>query len=153
MLKVYPYVTLLKPIELPSSAFYKARNRYRADSIIAQLQRKSTKETVILALTGKDISTTKKGVGDWGIMGLGFRPGNACVASDFRLSGKEKLMQFFKVSIHEIGHTQGLPHCPVKTCFMRDAEGRNPTNEEVDFCPKCKEVLIGKGFSFSEKNS
>ena len=57
-------------------------------------------------------------------------------------------MQLFKVSIHELGHTQGLPHCVVKYCFMRDAEGRNPTNDEKDFCPACKTFLKQKGWNF-----
>ena len=57
-------------------------------------------------------------------------------------------MQLFKVSIHELGHTQGLPHCAVKYCFMRDAEGRNPTNDEKDFCPACKTFLKQKGWNF-----
>lgn len=55
-------------------------------------------------------------------------------------------MQLFKVAIHELGHTEGLPHCPVKSCFMRDSEGRNPTNEEKEFYPKCKKQLIDKGW-------
>ena len=54
--------------------------------------------------------------------------------------------QFFKVAIHELGHTQGLPHCPEKSCYMRDAEGGNPTDEEVEFCPKCKKHLRTKNW-------
>jgi archaemetzincin len=77
-------------------------------------------------------------------MGLGYRPGNACVASSFRLNTKNKNEQFYKIAIHELGHTQGLKHCPDKTCFMRDAEGKNPTNEEKDFCQNCKKVLRSK---------
>ncbi|WP_326521356.1 matrixin family metalloprotease [Rhizosphaericola mali] len=101
-----------------------------------------------LGLTSFDISTTKNSIKDWGVMGLGFEPGKACIASDFRLSSNEKLMQLFKVSIHELGHTQGLKHCKVKSCFMRDAEGRNPTNEEIEFCKTCKHTLISKGWRF-----
>jgi archaemetzincin len=82
-------------------------------------------------------------------MGLGKCPGKACVASSYRLSNNERLSQLFKVSIHELGHTQGLPHCEVKVCFMRDAEGRNPTNEEKGFCPRCKTFLKAKGWNFN----
>jgi archaemetzincin len=147
--KIYPQVILKDKIPLPKSAYNNGRGRYRADSIIYQLQRTSTHNHIIVGLTSKDISTSKNNVRDWGVMGLGLCPGNACVVSDFRLSKKELLMQLFKVSIHEIGHTQGLQHCSVKTCFMRDAEGRNPTNDEVDFCPTCKAILVNKGFNFS----
>jgi len=146
--KVYPDVNLNRSIPLQASAFYAARNRYRADSLIQFLDRRTARGHVTIGLTGKDISTTKNGIADWGVMGFGFCPGKACIASSFRLSNAEKLMQLFKVAIHELGHTQGLPHCSVSSCFMRDAEGRNPTNEEKDFCVECKRWLANKGWNF-----
>lgn len=146
--KVYPYVILKPAIVLPGSAYYSPRNRYRADSLINFLGRSTPEGHVTIGLTSKDISTNKGTYADWGVMGLGFCPGNACVVSTFRLTKSVKLMQLFKVAIHELGHTQGLPHCAVKSCFMRDAEGRNPTNEEVEFCPKCKALLVSKGWQF-----
>jgi archaemetzincin len=150
--KVYPYVQLKQPVPLPTSAFYPAKERYRADSLINYLAHSTPPSHVTIGLTSKDISTTKGAVSDWGIMGLGYCPGKSCIASDYRLSANpaERLMQLFKVSIHELGHTQGLNHCENRSCFMRDAEGRNPTNEEVEFCRKCKAVLINKGWKFGQ---
>ena len=142
--KIYPKIKILEPIDFPKNAFYQPRNRYRADSIIKYLRIKTPNNCVTLALTNKDISVTKGKVADFGVMGLGYRPGNACVASSFRLNPKNKNEQFYKIAIHELGHTQGLKHCPDKTCFMRDAEGKNPTNEEKDFCQNCKKVLRSK---------
>lgn len=148
--KVYSLIQVKKIIALPKSAWYPARNRYRADSLIHFLKRQSAKGHITIGLTNEDISTTKNEVADWGVMGLGFRPGNACVASSFRLSKTQTNIQLFKVAIHELGHTQGLPHCPVKSCFMRNAEGKNPTNEEKDFCTSCKPKLIAKGWQFNQ---
>lgn len=54
---------------------------------------------------------------------------------------------FPKAYIHELGHTQGLPHCPIKNCFMRDAEGKDVLNEETGFCKSCKTVLIRHGWN------
>ena len=142
--KIYSKIKILEPIDFPKNAFYQPRNRYRADSIIKYLRTKTPNNSVTLALTNKDISVTKGKVADFGVMGLGYRPGNACVASTFRLNTENKSEQFYKVAIHELGHTQGLKHCPDKTCFMRDAEGKNPTNEEKDFCQNCKKVLRSK---------
>ena len=142
--KIYPKIKILKPIKFPQNTYYEPRNRYRADSIIKYLRTKAPNNCVTLALTNKDISVTKGKVADFGVMGLGYRPGNACVASTFRLNAENKSEQFYKVAIHELGHTQGLKHCPDKTCFMRDAEGKNPTNEEKDFCQNCKKVLRSK---------
>ena len=76
-------------------------------------------------------------------MGLGNCPGHACVVSSHRVRNKNN---FYKVIIHEMGHNMGLPHCNVKTCFMRDAEGHDTTDEETDFCEKCKAVLKSKGW-------
>jgi archaemetzincin len=147
--KVYSLIEIKKAIALPQSAWYPPRNRYRADSLIQFLKRQTVNGHITIGLTNKDISTTKNEVADWGVMGLGFRPGNACIASSFRLSKTGTNMQLFKVAIHELGHTQGLPHCNVKSCFMRDAEGGNPTNEEKEFCTKCRSVLIAKGWKFN----
>jgi archaemetzincin len=146
--KVYPNVQIRKTIPLPKSAYYLLRNRYRADSLISYLNNITPNGHVAIGLTNKDISAAKNGIQDWGVMGLGFCPGKACIVSSFRVSKNEKLMQMFKISLHELGHTQGLQHCEVKTCFMRDAEGRNPTNEEKEFCPKCKQYLISNGWKF-----
>lgn len=145
--KIYPNIELKKAIDLPSSAYYKARNRYRADSLVGFLNKRATKGHVIMALTNKDISWTKGTIKDYGIMGLGLCPGNSCVASTFRLSKTNTLDQLFKIAIHELGHTQGLPHCPVKTCFMRDAEGKNHTNELNAFCENCRNHLVSKGWA------
>lgn len=144
--KIYPNIELKKAIPLPKLAYYEGRKRYRADSLIHYLHRQTQAGHVTIGLTIKDISTTKDEIKDYGIMGLGYCPGNACVASTFRLSKGNVLDQLFKTAIHELGHTQGLPHCPNKTCFMRDAEGKNRTNQEKEFCPKCKAHLISKGW-------
>lgn len=146
--KIYPKIKVLEPIDLPKSTFYQPRNRYRADSLIYYLNKRTSENFVTIGLTSKDISTTKGKVDDFGVMGLGFCPGKACVASNFRLNTKNSKEQLLKVAIHELGHTQGLPHCIEKTCFMRDAKGKNPTDEEKDFCKKCKTFLQSKNWSF-----
>lgn len=147
--KVYPKVKILQSINLPENSYYKPRNRYRADSLIQFLSERTEKNFVTIGITSKDISSTKGKIKDFGVMGLGFRPGKACVASTFRLNKTKVGEQLFKVAIHELGHTQGLSHCHEKTCFMRDAEGKNHTDEEKNFCKKCKNFLIGKNWSFN----
>ncbi|SEN84566.1 archaemetzincin [Flavobacterium sp. CF108] len=143
---INPKVVLRSNISFPENSYYKPRNRYRADSIIKSLKDNIGKDSVIVGLSNSDISTTKNGIKDWGVMGLGYRPGKACVVSDFRLSVKNKNQQFYKLVLHELGHTAGLPHCAIKTCFMRDAKGGNPLDEEKDFCNDCKSFLKSKGW-------
>lgn len=147
--KVYPKVKLLDKIDLPENSYYKPRNRYRADSLIHFLSKKTDKNFVTIGITSKDISSTKGNIKDFGIMGLGYKPGKACLASSFRLNKNKINEQLFKVALHELGHTQGLHHCPEKECFMRAAEGKNPTDEEKDFCEKCKALLIKKNWQFN----
>ncbi|ROI06956.1 Zn-dependent protease [Chryseobacterium sp. G0240] len=147
--KLYPNVKVLDAIDFPDNTYYKERNRYRADSIIKFLSSQTKEGFVTIGLTSKDISASRGNIKDFGIMGLGYTPGKACVASKFRLNKENSDEQFFKIAIHELGHTQGLAHCPEKKCFMRNAEGKNPTDEETDFCRKCKTFLINKNWKFN----
>ena len=144
--KVCPEVKINKPIPLPSSAYYAERNRYRADSLITIQRRIANGKYTLLGLTSKDISTTKGNTKDFGVMGLGFCPGTACIVSTFRLRGKNRMEKFRKVTLHELAHTEGLPHCPDPHCYMRDAKGKDYLDEETDFCKICKPILIKKGW-------
>ncbi|MDZ4664541.1 MAG: Zn-dependent protease [Bacteroidota bacterium] len=145
--KMYSDIEIKKSIPLPKLAWYSPRKRYRADSLIRYLSRRTPEGHLTIGLTTKDISTTSGNIKDWGIMGLGYCPGKSCIASSFRLTKDKKLLQLFKVSIHELGHTQGIPHCPKNTCYMQDAEGKNKTDEEVGFCAKCKNILQKAGWA------
>ncbi len=144
--KINPNTILRKAITLPSLTYYPARDRYRADSLLQYLSNLGTTDTILIGLTNKDISTTKGQVADWGIMGLGKNPGNACIVSAFRLSKTDQNGQLYKLSLHELGHTLGLGHCRDKSCIMRDAEGGNHLNEEKAFCAVCSAYLKGKGW-------
>jgi archaemetzincin len=138
-------VILLPAVALPAHAYYAPRNRYRADTLIRWMAAKAGKGEVYVGLTTSDISTKKDKVADFGVMGLGYMPGRACVVSSYRLKNKAN---FYKVVLHEAAHTSGLPHCPEKTCYLRDAKGGDPTGEETGFCSKCESYLKGKGWSF-----
>lgn len=144
--KVCPDVKVNTPIPLPSSAYYAGRHRYRADSLIAIQRRIANGKYTLLGLTSKDISATNEKAKDFGIMGFGYCPGTACVVSNFRLKGKNRMEKFRKVTLHELAHTEGLPHCPDPHCYMRDAKGKDYLDEEIDFCKICKPRLIKKGW-------
>lgn len=144
--KIYSDVKILPAIDFPKNSWNQTKTRRRADSLIAFLDDRAPKNGMIIGLTHKDISTTKGNYKDWGVMGLGYCPGKACIASTYRLSGKKKMEQLFKVAIHELGHTEGIPHCPEKSCFMRDAKGKNTKDEETGFCGNCKEKLVASGW-------
>lgn len=141
--EIIPGAQLKSPAALPVFAYYNPRGRYRADSLIKWMNQMAKSDEVYIGITSVDISTTKNNFEDWGVMGLGYRPGNACVASPFRLKDKSA---FWKIALHELGHTAGLEHCLSKTCLMRDAEGKDHTAEEKEFCSSCRQFLIQQGW-------
>jgi archaemetzincin len=153
LLKIYPHIVVRKPIALPHTSYYKDRNRYRADSLIRFLQSRTEDGQVTIGLTDKDISHTNGKIADYGIMGLGYQPGKSCVVSTYRLVKQNLKEQFFKLCMHELGHTQGLEHCTNSTCFMRDAEGRNHFDELRTYCQKCQEHLVGRGWYFNKQET
>ncbi len=76
---------LLPRVELPASAFYPPRRRYRAEKLLDFLDGRLPPDgTRILGLTGVDISTTKGRFADWGLLGLGRIGGASSVISEFR---------------------------------------------------------------------
>jgi len=141
---VFPDVGILPAEAMPARAWYAPRQRWRADTLIGWMARRATANEVWLGITTDDISAAKEGVAqDFGIMGLGLKPGRACVASTRRVKDKS---QFPKVVIHELGHTAGLPHCPEPRCLMRAADRRDHTRDIDAFCGKCRAFLLGKGW-------
>jgi archaemetzincin len=144
-------VQILKMTPLPKNAFYNLRNRYKADSLLLfLLTGAAEKNQYIIGVTHRDISTSKGNITDWGVMGLGFMPGKACVISTFRIKNnlrnrQHELERFFKVGLHELGHNFGLGHCPSQHCIMVDAEGKNKLDGEENLCENCRIILQKKG--------
>jgi archaemetzincin len=144
-------VVTLPAKELPAMAYYKPRDRYRAEKLLDWLAANTAAEyTKVVGLTQADISTTKGEIYDWGIFGLGTLGGRACVVSSFRLTRKvarpKMLDRFGKVAGHEIGHTFGLEHCATPGCLMGDAEGKVSTvdNEPGELCEACRKRVPAK---------
>ena len=122
-------VTVLPAMDFPKSTYYAPRKRFRADKTIAFLKNfKPAEFDKILGVTEKDISHTKGEIFDYGIMGLAYRPGKSGVVSTFRcrkgVSKKIATERIIKNTLHELGHTFGLPHCDFSpVCLMNDAKG------------------------------
>lgn len=152
-------VVVLEAIPIPTLFFITVKSpRYRADSIIHYLKKtKNDSIDYIIGITEKDISTTKKDregnikkplykYEDWGVCGLGFVDGPSCVISTFRIKHGNKSIFFDrlkKLSVHEIGHNLGLPHCDNNNCVMRDAAESVSTIDKVKhhFCTLCKKRI------------
>ena len=137
-----------------------SKTRYNANEILNKFN--STKN--ILIITEKDISTFKgikqpekfynapvKGITkEWGIFGLGLRPGNVCVISTYeKRLGKNSTPRLLKerlqkIAIHEVGHNKGLEHCNKnKECLMHAADGsiKQVDHEKLFFCDNCRKTI------------
>ena len=137
-----------------------SRTRYNANEILNKFN--STKN--IFIITEKDISTFKginqpekfynapvKGITkEWGIFGLGLRPGNVCVISTYeKRLGKNSTPKLLKerlqkIAIHEVGHNKGLDHCNKNTeCLMHAADGsiKQVDHEKLFFCDNCRKII------------
>lgn len=146
----FPEVTIkvAEPLVLPDKCFN--GKRYRADSIIRYLRSIKTNEyQTIVGITSQDISNTrtltkngKKIVyDDYGILGLGFKPGPSCVISYYRMA--RNIPMFSRTVVHEYMHTLGVPHCEHKHCLMQDGKGSGKNMRESNHVhAECKHIAL-----------
>ena len=159
--QVYGFKVITFPMkELPKSAFVNIKTpRYRADLLIKQMKiQKPDSIDFVLGVTAKDISTTKRGsdgkvkqpsskYSDWGIFGLGYRPGPSCIISTYRIKSANPnkfILRLKKICMHELGHNLGLKHCETsEKCVMKDAAEKISTIDQVELklCSSCKQKI------------
>jgi archaemetzincin len=142
----YGYSCIIKPkLSLKKDILAGSKIRYEAGKI---LKKYNSKENVLL-ITEKDIAHRKSSeFPEWGVFGLGYRPGSTCVISTFRLKKNVSKAKFLerlkKVALHEIGHNLGLEHCTNnKECMMTSASGtvKQVDKEKIWFCSKCWNLI------------
>ena len=133
----FPTLKIVKgeKVQLPSHCYN--GKRYRADSILRYLHRiKPDSITKVIGITSSDISSTRTLVKngnrvtypDYGILGLGRRPGTVCVVSNHRMGSNAET--FSKTVLHEFMHTLGVPHCTHEKCIMQDGNGSGKNMRE-----------------------
>jgi archaemetzincin len=142
----YGYDCLIKSkLNLTNDILAGSKTRYEAGKILKKYNSKDN----ILLLTEKDIAHRKSSeFPEWGIFGLGYRPGSTCIISTFRLKKNVSKIKFLdrlkKVALHEIGHNLGLEHCTNnKECMMTSASGtvKQVDKEKIWFCSKCWSLI------------
>lgn len=134
-------IDLIKPSKV------KGLNKYNAGIILNSLNETyKNHNDKILLLTNYNICTdrTLNGVThkNWGIFGMAKLGKKPCVVSTHNM-GKNYKDRLIKVSIHETGHTLGIPHCKNIKCVMTDAKGKGSTvdNMTIWMCDDCKNKI------------
>jgi archaemetzincin len=152
-------VVVAESSPLPKAAYYRPRNRYRAEKLLEHLATLHGDVFRVLGVTEVDISTTKGNTFDWGILGLASIDGQTCVLSAFRCrrSARDRAHaeeRLGKTAVHELGHTFGLEHCPASGCLMRDGGGTVLTTDgERDLCAGCRTKLRERGLLRADARS
>ena len=138
---VEPECEVHPPLPLSDTMMNDGHTRYRADKIIRSIAANANRHNIYIGLTHKDISCSVHGKKDWGVQGLSLIPGNACVASTFRVKDRR---DFWKVVCHEFIHTYfTYNHCPKDdpSCLMQAAKGHPRYKGKNGLCPHCSSVL------------
>jgi len=146
---ILPKTTLApmtKPLPTPEEAYDETRQQYNADIILNRIRNHTEKEKnldKILAITDCDIFTPQLSF----IFGKAEYPGKIALISLHRLRqefyGKNPNAELFlersvKESVHELGHTLGLRHCPNPFCVMYFSNSIFETDRKQSlFCSKC----------------
>ena len=123
------------PLPFSDALMNDGHTRYRADKIIHSMAANANTHNIYIGLTHKDISCSIHGKKDWGVQGLSLIPGNACVASTFRVKDRR---DFWKVVCHFTYN-----HCPKDdpSCLMQAAKGHPRYKGKNGLCPYCSSVL------------
>jgi archaemetzincin len=147
--RTYPETTcsiIKQPLPIPQNAFEKKRNQYNSNVILNEVKVFVTKNAdfhCALGVVDKDIFTTGLNY----VFGEAYTPGNAALISLWRLKPefyKDKpdialyALRALKESIHEVGHTLGVKHCPRSLCVMHFSNSIFETDKKQSLlCDEC----------------
>ncbi len=141
-------VAILPKIGIPTQYKIKGINKYHSINIVKFLNKKFDNiNGKVIGLTNVDICTDRELNGkinkNWGILGLSLLGKKSCIVSNKRMKSNH-YNKLEKVSIHEIGHSLGIPHCETNyDCLMNDAKGKGSKVDKVKLwiCDDCKNKI------------
>lgn len=137
-----------KPLLLPQNTYNVRRQQYNSTKILQSLEGLKTDEfEYILGVIDKDLYVPE----------LNFVFGQADMLARVAVIALPRLRQEFygfepdrelfllraaKEAIHELGHVNGLRHCPDPRCVMHFSNSLTDTDvKESRFCSRCRNTL------------
>ena len=134
--KLRTEVSLLGRINC-ASGFDRERGQWNAEVLVSQcMGALSSPSRFCVGLTGADLYVPRLNF----VFGLALRREGLAIVSWHRLRDEDGALvtRLAKEVIHEVGHLEGLDHCPNRSCVMwfsntlRETDGKGP-----DFCTEC----------------
>jgi len=132
-------------LPIPEKAFDKGRGQYSSTLILSEVQRYAAKRNLSCLLGVVDADIFVSGLNF--VFGEAACPGKAALISLWRLRpefyDEPSSMEVFleravKESVHEVGHTLGLGHCPRSLCVMHFSNSILDTDrKQSGFCDRC----------------
>lgn len=135
------------PWPVPAYAHLPARRQYDAGLILKALGQGFPYFQVRLGITALDLCLPILSY----VFGEAFLGDRLAVISLYRLGSWTEgsrvdpalfYERLAKLTLHEVSHALGVPHCREKGCLMRFSQGlKNLDGLTLHFCPKCQKEL------------
>jgi len=149
LVKTFPDTACMiikKVLPVPKLAFDKKRNQYSSSVILNEIRAYASKHEKlhgVLGVVDVDIYVPELNY----VFGEAYTPGKAALISLWRLkpefygenAGPDVFVsRALKESIHELGHTLGLPHCARSLCVMHFSNSIFDTDKKQSLlCDQC----------------
>jgi len=149
LVKTFPDIAcsvIKEVLPVPKLAFDKKRNQYSSSVILNEVRAYASKHEKfhgVLGVVDVDIFVPELNY----VFGEAYTPGRAALISLWRLKPKFYgesagsavfVLRALKESIHELGHTLGLPHCPRSLCVMHFSNSIFDTDKKQSLlCDQC----------------
>ena len=141
-------VDILPPKLLPPHTHHLVRQQYHSTELLEFLLKENDQGPLrVLGITGVDLYIPIFTF----VFGEAQVDGKAAIISTFRPGGGASgikpppavlLERLLKLSVHELGHTFGLPHCRIEGCLMNFSANLEKLDQKgLELCGYCQILL------------